>query len=148
MIVRCISASLQIANANKLRNLIIYCLMPALSKKSVLSKVAEQVNAQQLEIEEFCKYWECSSHYPGERGYQADCSRLVSDVLKISENRFREWMSQSTPSERRPCYQASLKSINQLGRISLAISQRNLDPQVVKFIRSRPEFEQLLIVWR
>ncbi len=122
--------------------------MPDLSKKSVLEKVAEQVNAQQLEIEEFCKYWECSRFCPREWGYQADCSRLVSDVLKISTSRFREWMSQSTPSERRPCYQASLKYINQLGRISLAISQRNLDPRVVEFIRSQPEFEPLLIVSR
>jgi internalin A len=38
--------------------------------------------------------------------------------------------------------------INQLGRISLAISQRNLDPQVVEFIRSQSEFEPLLIVSR
>jgi hypothetical protein len=117
-----------------------------LSKEFVLSKVAEQVNAQQLEIEEFCSYWKCSSCCPGERGYQADCSRLVSKVLRISESRFREWMSKSTPSEKRPCYQASLKYINQLGHISLAISKTNLDPQVVKFIKSRPEFEPLLIV--
>lgn len=116
------------------------------SRKSVISKVAEQVNAQQLEIEEFCKYWECSLFYPGERGYQADCGRLVSEVLEISENRFREWMSKSNPSERRPCYKASLKYINQLGRISLAISQRNLDPKVLEFIVRQPEFEPLLIV--
>jgi hypothetical protein len=122
--------------------------MFSLSKKSLLSKVAERMDAQELEIENFCKYWECSCCSPGERGYQADCSRVVSDVLKISESRFREWMSKSTKSEQRPCYQASLKYINQLGRISLAISQRNLDPQVVEFIRSQPEFEPLLIVSR
>ncbi len=119
-----------------------------LCKKSVITKVAEQVNAQQLEIEEFCQYWESSRCYPGEWGYQAQCSQLVSGVLKISTSRFREWMSESTLSKRRPCYQASLKYINQLGRISLAISQRNLNPQVVEFIRSQPEFEQLLIVSR